>query len=138
VMKTIAYARAVDCYVVAIGRAVIQDGEYDQYLDALNAERDAGMPGRILVHTLGGALTPSQRVKLEARAAAYDQSAVKIAILTDATFAQGVVKAISWNHGGYRVFAAHDLERALAYLDVPVHLTDSIRSSLNALMSTVL
>ncbi len=116
-MSGIEYEAFRDLVVCAIGRDNPTDPAWDTYADFLVQQQREGKPPRGLVVTQGGAPTPSQRRLLDARLGAAAASS-RVAVLTDSTFARGVVNAFALIQRGYRAFARDDLDEALRFVDV--------------------
>ncbi len=116
-MRNIAYQRTDDCFVVVRSREAPTETEFEWYLATIERALREGMPPRCLVLTEGGSPSPAQRAGLAERLALVE-GAVKVAVLTDSTFARGVATSVASTKPGYRVFAASELEEALVYLGV--------------------
>jgi hypothetical protein len=133
-MRTLAFEQTPLAMITVLGRSTIDDAEWDAYTEAITAGVAIGTPPNALVWTDGGAPSPSQRARLEkATAMATSAGRLKVAILTDSTFARGVTNAMSLINRGYRAFSPTQLDDALAYLDVRPGRTDEVRTVLERL-----
>ncbi len=128
-MRNIAYARTDHCFVVVRGREAPTDTEFEWYLATIERALREGMPPRCLVLTEGGSPSPAQRTGLAERLALVE-GAVKVAVLTDSTFARGVVSSVASSKPGYKVFGANELDQALAYLGVRPSAAVDIKAEL--------
>src|SRR6185369_13842921 len=72
---------------------------------------------RVLVITAGGSPTPEQRKRLESILHPH-RARARVAVVTDSTFARGVVKAIRLFYPFCQAFAPKELDEALRFLDL--------------------
>ena len=111
------FGEACGCIIVCQGKETASSEEVDPYLEAMVRYVEATTKPRVLVITAGGAPTPEQRKKLD-RVIDPIREKIRIAVVTDSTFARGVVKAIRLLYPCYQAFALKELEDALRFLDV--------------------
>ncbi|HVU02822.1 MAG TPA: hypothetical protein VHE30_13775 [Polyangiaceae bacterium] len=117
VLRTIAFAFGPGCAVYVGGRQQSpSDEDWDVYLRFLEAHGVRGPRPRALVLERGFGPTLRQRQMMHAVVGNRD---VRAAVLTDATFARGVVRLVALVSPGFRAFPVEDLGGALRHLDVP-------------------
>jgi hypothetical protein len=115
--KMIVSREARGCLVVCQGASAPSSDEWVGYAEGLTRYVATAAKPRLLVLTAGGAPTPQQRKSLDAIIEPH-RARIKFAIVTDSTFARGVVKAIRLLSPFYQAFARSDVEGALRFLDV--------------------
>lgn len=113
-MATMVFEATSSGMVVGIGTQPPADADWDAYMGAIKASVVDRMPPVTLAFTFGGAPTPAQRRKLDQAVAGGPE--FKVAILTDSTFARGVVNAFALLYSGYRAFGLRDLGPATQFL----------------------
>ena len=115
--KSLVFGEACGCLIVCQGKETAVDDEWSRYLEA--AARYVGVTAkpRGLVITAGGAPTPEQRKKLDQIFHPH-RARARVAVVTDSTFARGVVTAIRLFYPFYQAFALKELDEALRFLDL--------------------
>ena len=116
-MPNIVYARAWRVAVMVAGRESPSDAEWDRYIDFLEGMQTPGPFARTLAVTAGGAPSSAQRIRLQGRIGEARKGS-KLALVTDSTFARGILNSWSLLRPGYRAFAPDKLAEALRFLDV--------------------
>ncbi|MFS8069916.1 MAG: STAS/SEC14 domain-containing protein [Byssovorax sp.] len=117
VAKSLVVGEARGCLVVCQAREAAADDEWDQYMEAMARHVEATAKPRVLVITAGGSPTPEQRKRLELIIHPH-LARIKFAIVTDSTFARGVVKAIRLFYPFCQAFALKEMDEALRFLDL--------------------
>ena len=117
-MKTLISTSIDGCVVAVFGKTAPSGADWTEYLglvqrDVLTSPRQRGL---IVSH--GGTPENSQRRELE-RVTGRSAAGRRLAVLTNATFVRGVLKAMSIFDPSYRGFSLSDLDLALRYLEVP-------------------
>ena len=115
--KLLAFGEAAGCLLVCQAAATARSDEWARYLEAVARYLKTNTKPRLLVLTAGGAPTPEQRRNIDLLLDPH-RARMKVAIVTDSTFARGVVKAIRLVYPFYQAFARKELESALRFLDV--------------------
>src|SRR4051812_35792692 len=108
-----AISRSDRVYALVYGAGAPTDEEWLHCL-ALCRER-AGGDSRFLVETRGGGPDAKQRKVL---ADALKGEDARVAVMTDALLARGILTALAWLGLPQRGFALHDLRAAGAYLEL--------------------
>src|SRR5687768_2000767 len=116
----------VNAYVILVhNKHAPKDEEWDEYVQ-FNRERglEYGLPSGFLIVSDGGTPTPEQRKALHDAITPIrgkQAAGMKIAIVTQATFVQGIVRAMHTINAAFqaRAFSPGDTRGACAYLQVP-------------------
>jgi hypothetical protein len=118
-MKTAAYGRVGDCFILVLGKVPPADADINPYLAFVRGAIRPDMKPRVCVQSYGGGLSPKQRQALNELTAPFAKVA-RIAVLTDSAVARGVVTAMSWfAKEVYQAFSLSDLNAALDFLQIP-------------------
>jgi hypothetical protein len=115
--KSLVFGEACGCIIVCQGKEAASSEESDRQLEALARYAEVTTKPRVLVISSGGAPTPEQRKELD-QVIHPLRERIRIAVVTDSTFARGVVKAIRLLYPCYQAFALKELDDALRFLDV--------------------
>ena len=105
------------CVVTCQGKEAASNEAWSRFLEAAARHMETTTRPRVLVITAGGAPSPEQRKMFDQICVAH-RAGLKIAIVTDSTFARGVERAIRVFYPFYQAFALKELDEALRYLDV--------------------
>lgn len=116
--KRLVFGESCNCLVVVQSSTLPSPNEEETFLRALANYLASTSPPRILVLTHGAAPQPEHRKRLDQIIQPYKKQ-VKFAIVTDSTFARGVLHAIRLIDPFYRGFSTKELEQAMNFLDVP-------------------
>lgn len=111
------YGEVCGCIVTCQGREAVSNEEWNQWVEAVARYVKTTTTPRLLVFTLGGAPSPEQRKRFDQTIDPY-VARIKVAIVTDSTFARGVVKAIRIFSPFFQAFAPKELDDALRFLDL--------------------
>jgi hypothetical protein len=113
-----------DC-VLFIQRGPATDEEWGRYIEFLRRTLEAAatlFPG-LVVSDSGP--TPKQRKLLEGVSERH--ASMRVAVITDSTFARGVTNALSMVRPTYRAFSSKDTDAALAYLKLRPSTCDTLK-----------
>lgn len=113
----LAVGESCGCVVACQGRDPASNDEWRLFLEASARHMETTTRPRVLVITAGGAPTPEQRKNFD-QISEKHRAGLKIAIVTDSTFARGVVRAIRLFYPFYQAFALSELDEALRFLEV--------------------
>lgn len=116
-MKTVAFAVWHQWIVAAFGSGSPSEADWKAYLAFLR--EFASTRQRVLVLSHGSGLNTAQRRELDEIVGPNPGRDRRISVVTDSTFARGLVKALSFFDPAYRSFSTADLDAALDYLQVP-------------------
>jgi hypothetical protein len=127
--KSLGSVEACGCLVTCHGREAASNEAWDEWLESVTLYVKATTKPRLVIITGGGAPSPEQRKKFD-RTVESHMAQMKIAIVSDSTFARGVVKAIRLFYPFYQSFALKELDDALRFLDVrPTDFVEVTRSA---------
>ena len=115
--RMLAVGESYGCVVTCQGREPASTEEWSLFLEAAARHMETTTRPRLLVVTAGGAPSPEQRKKFD-QISEKHRAGLKIAIVTDSTFARGVVRAIRLFYPFYQAFALSELDEALRFLGV--------------------
>jgi hypothetical protein len=106
--------------------------EASSYLKALGRYITGTKAPRVLVVTEGGAPGPALRQRID-RIVRPHKEKTRVAIVTGATFARGVLLAIQAINPIYQGFSPDDLDGALRYLEIPAFHAGHVLRHINEL-----
>jgi hypothetical protein len=136
-MKSLAFGKTDQCVVLINGRHPLSDPEWKAYLDFVRLAVEREGIYRILVWTAGAGPTSKQRHQGFEIFKSY-AGTLRAAVLSNSPSARGILSAMSWFVKlQYRVFAPHDMDAALAYLEVPLADTKEVKALTEALKGEV-
>lgn len=118
VMDTMAFVRRGDVVVVVHGNANPEDWEWSRYLEALSQATSPEDLG-VLVLTVGGAPSASQRKRLQQTLKQIGASEMRSAVMMDALLPRMALRALAFLNHGMRGFAMDDVLGAMRYLGDP-------------------
>lgn len=128
--KTMAYTQVGNTMVVAHGPQPPAQHEWEGQIALF---RDTKVPvRRLLVFTAGGAPDAKQRAQAE-----KEFGKLRVAVLTDAVLARGVVTALRWLGMPISAFPADQVVRAMEDIGVPSGERDEVRSALTRIKASV-
>jgi len=137
-MKSLAFGKTDQCIVLINGRHPLSDPEWKAYLDFVRLAVEREGIYRVLVWTAGAGPTSKQRHQ-GIEIFKSHAGTLRAAVLSSSPSARGILSALSWFVKlQYRVFAPHDMDAALSYLEVPVADTGEVKRLTEELKRDVL
>jgi hypothetical protein len=116
--KTLVFGEVCGCMLVIQAAEAPSDEEAAAYVTALEPYVSATSAPKVLVVTEGGAPGPSFRRRID-QVIEPRISTTRFAIVTNSTFARGVLGAIRLLYPFYQGFSPTDMAGALRFLNVP-------------------
>jgi hypothetical protein len=117
-MKSIAFGKS-DCLIYAGGVGPPSEQDWAGYVSFLQSNLHPQGTNPMLIWTLGGAPSPSQRKAATEVIKPYTGT-LKIAVVSGSAMARGILTAFSWFvQMQFRTFSLNHIDEALEYLEVP-------------------
>lgn len=119
-----------DVLVAVHGKDAPSDQDWSAYLNLAKAMLEYTDQPRVLVYSLGGSPSTTQRRELHE---INEGSASRVAVMVDSRMARGAVTALSWFNPSIKAFDLRQIDLAMAHLELRENQLDVVRSALDRL-----